>query len=86
LDDDAHAGAILASSMEDRLVADIAEFEFAHQMQPFCMIDISLLASLPILLLFVRSNSYDREILQLMSSSLRYLLFGLNLILLVPSC
>jgi hypothetical protein len=35
LDDDAHAGAILASSMEDRLVADIAEFEFAHQMQPF---------------------------------------------------
>jgi hypothetical protein len=52
----------------------------------FCMTDISLLANLPILLLFVRSNSYDREILQLMSSSLRYLLFGLNLILLVPSC
>lgn len=31
LDEDAHASAILFSSMED-LAADIVEFEFAHQM------------------------------------------------------
>jgi hypothetical protein len=35
LDEDARACAILAA-MEDPLVADIVEFEFAHQMWAFC--------------------------------------------------
>jgi hypothetical protein len=43
--------------MEDHLVIDIIKIEFAHQMWAFCVIIISLLISLPILLLFVRSNS-----------------------------
>jgi hypothetical protein len=32
LDDDAHAGSILTSSMENHFVADIVEFEQTHQM------------------------------------------------------
>jgi hypothetical protein len=35
LDEDACANAILAYSIEDRLVANIVEFEFAHQMWVF---------------------------------------------------
>ena len=71
--------------MEDRLNANIVEFEFAHHMCAFCVVVTSLLISLPILLLFVKSIFYNKEILQLMSSTLRGLLFSTNLILLVPS-
>ena len=71
--------------MEDRLNANIVEFEFAHHMCAFCVVVTSLLISLPILLLFVKSIFYNKEILQLMST-LKCLLFGVSLVLLVPSC
>ena len=35
LDEDARAASILAASMEDRITADIVEFEHAHQMWAF---------------------------------------------------
>lgn len=35
MDKDVRVGAILASSMEGRLAANIVEFEFEHQMSPF---------------------------------------------------
>lgn len=109
MDKDVRVSVILASSMEGRLVANIVEFEFEHQMSPFlhdryeptsrstylatirsrsydsemfvclvnigcglfCVVIMSLLLSLPILLLFTGTNSYEIEILQLMSFSLR---------------
>jgi hypothetical protein len=35
LDEDAHAGLVLTASMEDRLAADIMDFERTHQMWSF---------------------------------------------------
>jgi hypothetical protein len=35
LDEDAHAGLVLTASMEDRLAADIMDFQRTHQMWSF---------------------------------------------------
>ena len=51
----------------------------------FFVIVMRLLANLPILLLFVRSSFCARGMLQLRSSSLRCLLFGVSSTLLVLS-
>jgi hypothetical protein len=68
LDEDARAGAVMTTSIEDRFAANIVEFERTHQMWYFLrqkyestgQSTYSLLDSLPILLLFVRSSFFDR--------------------------
>jgi hypothetical protein len=70
LDEDARAGAIFASSMEDRLSTDIVEFEFIHQMWDFIQEHYE-------------PSGYDREILLVMCYLLICLLYDINLILLV---
>jgi hypothetical protein len=47
---------------------------------------MSLLDSLPILLLFVRSSFFDRATLQLRTSLINFLLFGISLTFLALSC
>jgi hypothetical protein len=47
---------------------------------------MSLLASLSILLLFIRSSFFDRATLQLMTSSINFPLVGVSLTLSVLSC
>jgi hypothetical protein len=52
----------------------------------FFIRNMSLLDSLHILLLFVRSTFFDRVTLKLMTSLISFLLFGISLTLLVLSC
>jgi hypothetical protein len=47
---------------------------------------MSLLGSLPILLLFIRSNFFARVTLQLRTYLINFLLFGVSLTLLTLSC
>jgi hypothetical protein len=47
---------------------------------------MSLLDSLPILLIFIRSSLFDRVTLQLMISLISFLMFGVGLTLLALSC
>jgi hypothetical protein len=47
---------------------------------------MSLLDNLPILLLFIRSSFFDRMTLQLMTSLISFLMFGVSLTLLALSC
>jgi hypothetical protein len=67
LDENARAGSVMTACMEDHFAADIVEFEWTHQMCFFFVKNISLLDSLPILLLFIRSSFFDRVTLQLMT-------------------
>jgi hypothetical protein len=82
LDEDARAGSVLTASMEDCFTADIMDFEWTHQMCSFFIRNMSLLANLPILLLFVRSSLFARVTLQLRISLISFLLFGASLTLL----
>jgi hypothetical protein len=82
LDEDARAGSVLTTSMEDRFTTDIMDFEWTHQMCSFFIRSMSLLANLPILLLFVRSSLFARVTLQLRISLISFLLFGTSLTLL----
>jgi hypothetical protein len=52
----------------------------------FFIKNMSLLDSLPILLLFIRSSFFDKVTLQLMTSLISFLLFGVSLTLLALSC
>jgi hypothetical protein len=52
----------------------------------FFVRSMTLLDSLPILLLFVRSSFFARVTLQLRTSLIRFLLFGVSLTLLALSC
>jgi hypothetical protein len=60
LHEDARAGSVLTASMDDHFAANIVEFERTHQIWSFYVRNMSLLDSLPILLLFVRSIFFDR--------------------------
>lgn len=53
---------------------------------PFFVSAMSPLVSLPFLQSFVKSSLFDRVMVQLMTSMLRFLLFGARLTLLVLSC
>jgi hypothetical protein len=86
LDDDARAGSVLIASMEDCFAADIMNFEHTHQMGFFFIRSMSLLVSLPILLLFVRSSFFTRVTLQLRISLTSFLLFDVSLTLFALSC
>jgi hypothetical protein len=86
LDEDAQADSVLTASMEDHFAADIVDFERTHQMWSFFIRSISLLDSLPILLLFIRSSFFARVTLQLRTSLISFLLFGVSLTLLALSC
>jgi hypothetical protein len=52
----------------------------------FFIRSVSLLHSLHILLLFVRSNFFTRVTLQFRTSSINFLLFGVSLTLLALNC
>jgi len=82
LDEDARAGAVLAASMEEHLSVDIVGFDHAHQVGLFFVSVMSLLVSVPILLLYVR-NSYCAKVILQLISILRCLPCGASLILLV---
>jgi hypothetical protein len=86
LDEDARAGSVPTTSMEDRFAADIMDFKRTHQMWSFFIRSMSLLASLPILLLFVRSSFFARVTLQVRISLISFMLFGASLTLLTLSC
>jgi hypothetical protein len=63
LDEDARAGSILTASMEDRFAAEVIECDSSHQMWTLLKIARSVLVTLLILMLFVRSSPYVRVIL-----------------------
>jgi hypothetical protein len=52
----------------------------------FFIRNMSLLKSLPILLLFARSSFFDRVTLQLMTSLINFMLFGVSLTFLAHNC
>jgi hypothetical protein len=85
LDEDARTGSVLTATMDDHFAVDIVDFEWTHQMWSFFVRSMSLLDSLPILLLFVRNNFFTRVTLQLRISLINFLLFGASLTLLALS-
>jgi hypothetical protein len=71
--------------MEDHFAADIVNFDHSSDVVFFFVSDMSLLNSLTILLLFVKSSFYDRVMLYLMTSLISSLLFGAGSTLVVVS-
>jgi hypothetical protein len=86
LDEDAHAGSVLTASMEDLLLLVLWISSGLIRCGIFFVRSMSLLDSLPILLLFVRSSFFARVTLQLRIFLISFLLFGASLTLLALSC
>jgi hypothetical protein len=80
----------LITDYNDRLASYESQFHayrtWLDEDALFFVRSMSLLDSLPILLLFVKSNFFVRVTLQLRTSLISFLLFGVSLTLLALSC
>jgi hypothetical protein len=86
LDDDARAGSVLTANLEYRFAGDMWILSGLVRCGLFFIRSMSLLDNLPILLLFARSSFFTRVTLQLRTSLISFLLFGISLTLLALSC
>jgi hypothetical protein len=86
LDEDVRAGSVLTTSMEDRFAADIVEFEWTHQMWSFLHQKYESTGQSTYLAAIHQEQLLRRVTLQLMTSFISFLLFGVSLTLLALSC
>jgi hypothetical protein len=86
LDDDARAGSVLTTSIEDHFAADIMEFERTHHMWYFLHQKYESIGQSTYLAAIRQSSFFNMVTLQLMISLINFLLFGVSLTLFALSC
>jgi hypothetical protein len=86
LDENARAGSVLTTSMEDHFAADIVDFEWTHQMWSFVRQKSESIGQSTYLTAIRQSSFFARVTLQLRTSLISFLLFGVSLTPLALSC